>query len=278
MTMFENDAPADADLEAGAAPESIAPAAATTDAPNNGNGSGNGSTGNGGASASGGGRGGNGSSWSARELVCRAERLARVRVMPAWSLGAALGASSSSSTSASSSHPFPTSAAATIVQQVAAAHAVGLVLCGCAGSGGLGATATSPGQQEGEGGSGIRHNVPLSGTRSVHGKWPTLNMPSIIGSSRHGPSSLSLMTRSWHGKSRHHARGSHRARQAAAAAAANGGAPVARQSGLATAVSMVINAALWDIVGDVAASLVRMDQAPAVLAIRASKPTMSATV
>lgn len=282
-TMFENDTPENVDLEAGAEvvrPEPTASNPAAADVPGNGNGNGNGA-GNG--TGNGNGNGVRSSSWSAHELVQRAEALDRVRVTPAWSLSAALGAGSSSSSSSPSSLS-QTSAAATIVRQVASAQAFGLVVCGCAGPGPL---ATSPGrQQRGVGvgaatetvnGSGS-NDVPLSGTRSVHGKWPSLGI-----GSRHGPSSLSLMTRSWHGKSRHHARGSHRAREAAAAANGGGGGRFAdgsrpRQSGLASAVNMVINNALWDLVGDVAAGLLRSEPAPAVLAVRASKSALSATV
>lgn len=287
-TLYENETPENVDLEAGA--EVAQPAStsnivdtpsATADVPGSGSGNGSGS----------GSSGVHSSSWSAREVVQRAEGLDRVRVTPAWSLSEALGASLSPSSSALSE----TSAAAAIVRQVASTQVFGLVLCGCAGSG---TPAASPGHRQrgdgdgdgagagpgtGTGNGGGGNDVPLSGTRSVHGKWPSLGVPSIIGS-RHGPSSLSLMTRSWHGKSRHHARGGHRAREAAAAStsrfgsgrSADGSHP--RQGGLVSAVNMVINNALWELVGDVAAGLLRSEPAPAVLAVRASKPALSATI
>ena len=282
--MLDNDTP---DVEAGAAvarpgPTSNTPppAPAAADFPGNGSGSGSGN-----------GNGVRSSSWSAREVVQRAEGLDRVRVTPAWSLTAALEASPSVSASAPLSQA---SAVANIVRQVAGAQAFGLVLCGAAGSGPPAVGSSSPGgglQQRGGGGDGPAgtggsggrigsHDVPLAGTRSVHGvKWPSI----IGGGSRHGnrPSSLSLMTRSWHGKSRHHARGSHRAKEAAAVDRgrfADGGGARPRQSGLASAVNMVINNALWDLVGDVAAGLLRSEPVPAVLAVRASKSTLSATV
>lgn len=289
MTMLDKDdgTPENVDLEAGAGvaqresttsnnvgPAAAAPAAADN-APGNGSGNGNGNGGNGVHS----------SSWSAREVVQRAEGLDRVRVTPAWSLAAALGEATPSSTS-SPAPPSQASVAANIVRQVAGAQAFGLVLCGCTGSGGL--ATTSPARNERGAGAepgtaGGSTGEPLTGTRSVHGKWP-----SMIGGSRHGqrPRSLSLMTRSWHGKSRHHARGSHRAREAATAhsdrfvggGGGDDGGSRPRQSGLASAVNMVINHALWDLVGDVAANLLRSEPAPAVLAVRASKSAMSATV
>eukprot|EP00752_Nemacystus_decipiens_P004580 g4180.t1 len=298
MTMID-DTPENVDLESGGAavaqPGSTtntpAPAPAAADFPGNGNGNGNGN---------GSGNGVRSSSWSAREVLQRAEGLDRVRITPAWSLTAAMEASPSGSPSTLPSSQVA-SAAANIVRQVAGAQAFGLVLCGTAGTGPLAASSSWPSvapQQRGAGvgdaggpGTGIdgggsrigNNDVPLAGTRSVHGFWPSI----IGGGSRHGnrPSSLSLMTRSWHGKSRHHARGSHRAREAAAtAAAADGGRFAAgagarpRQSGLASAVNMMINHALWGLVGDVAAGLLRSEPAPAVLAVRASKPALSATV
>lgn len=179
------------------------------------------------------------------------------------------------------------------MQEVASARSIGLVLCGCAGSGHLAAVSPAGQQQReavgGGGGGGVgsgpprtgnngnrKHDVPLSGaSSSAHGKWPSI-IGGGGGGSRHGPSSLSLMTRSWHGKSRHHARGSHRAREAAAAANGRYAGSRSRQSGLASAVEGVINNALWGIVGDVAAGLVRLEQPPAVLAVRASVPVVSA--
>lgn len=285
MTMFEQGPREDTDLEAGDAvavqpgsnpgtPARAAAAPATTAAAG-GNGSGGAATATAAAAASAGAVGSDTrSSWSARELLSRAEGLAQVRVTPAWSLTAALGAMESSSSAVKSAAP-------SIVQQVATAQSIGLVLCGCAGSG-QPPLATAPGQQQGGGGvagaggagAGTGSNdLPLAGTRSVHAKWPSLG-------SRHGPGSL--MTRSWHGKSRHHARGSHRAREAAAATNARFGGSRpgshSRQSGMASAVKGVINSALWDIIGDVAAGLVRSEPAPAVLAVRSSMSVTSATV
>lgn len=237
----------------------------------------------------------NSSSWSGRELVGRAEAMDRVKVTPAWSLNAALGAMSMSSSSSPASVRAP-SAAATIVQQVAAAQFTGLVICGCAGSGqpAMSAALSAPGQRAngGVGGGSAGRGAspaPLSGANSVHGKWPSLGP---LGRSRHGPSSLSLMTRSWHGKSWHYGR-SHHSREAAAARAAGragdgggGGAgghpaslrPSSLRGGLASAVDGVIQNALEDLVGDVVGGLVRSERAPAVLAVRASVSVRSATV
>ncbi|CAN0374897.1 unnamed protein product [Pylaiella littoralis] len=318
MAVFENNAPGDIDVEAGGAaavvtqPKSnannsaLAATAATSDVPPTGTvplggwGGGNRNCVSGAAPTAAAAAGAvagivHGSSWSARELVRRAEALDRVRITRAWSLNAALGAMSASSPSPRTS-PSSTSAAASIVLEVVRGRSTGLVLCGCAGSGQLAAAVSPAGQQQqqqqqqrepggsgggGGGGSGPpprattngngNRNVPLSGaSMSVHGKWP-----SIAAGSRLGPGSRSVTTRSWHGKSRHHARGSHRAREAAAAAngrfAADAGGPNnPRHGGLASAVQGVINDALWDIVGDVAAGLVRSEPATAVLAVRAS--------
>ncbi|CAM9695138.1 unnamed protein product [Ectocarpus sp. 4 AP-2014] len=289
MTMFEQGPPGETDLEVGAVviqpgsnPGTPAPTAAAAAATPTVGGNGSGGAASTAAAAASAGEVGfdTRSSWSARELLARAEGLPQVRVTPAWSLTAALGAMPSSSSTVKSAAP-------SIIQQVVTAQAIGLVLCGCAGSGQPPLT-TAPGQQQGGGGgaagggagSGAGSSaVPLAGTRSVHGKWLSLG-------SRHEPGSL--MTRSWHGKSRHHARGSHLAREAAAAAAAaaasnarlGGSRPESqsRQSGLASAVQGVINSALWDIVGDVAAGLVRSEPAPAVLAVRSSVQVTSATV
>lgn len=307
MTKFEHNAHEDTDVEAGAAavvtqpklnannPAPVAASTTTSDVPPAGaapSGGGGGDNGNGiggtAAAAPAAVMGGvHSSSWSVRELMRRAEALDRVRVTRAWSLNAALGAMSAASSSTQTS-PSSTAAAVSIVQEVASSRSIELVLCGCAGSGHMPAVppAGQQQQQREADGAGVgsgpppragnnangNRNVPLSGaSSSVHGKWP-----SIMGS-RHGPSSLSLITRSWHGKSRHHARGSHRAREAAAASGrytADGGSN-SRHGGLASAVKGVINNALWDIVGDVAAGLVRSEPATAVLAVRASIPVMS---
>lgn len=208
------------------------------------------------------------SSWSGRELVATAEELDRVKVTPAWSLNAALSAMTISSPT---DPRDATSAAATIVRQVVAAQSTGLVLCGCAGSGQPPMVATARGANGGDGGAPrARFAAPLSGANSVHGKWPSLSR------SRHGPTSLSVMTRSWHGKSRHYGGRSHASsRQVAGggghpAAQGMGARPASQRGGLASAIDGVVSDALAYLVGDVAGALVRSDQAPAVLAVRAS--------
>ncbi|CAM9920533.1 unnamed protein product, partial [Ectocarpus fasciculatus] len=152
MTMFEQGPSGDTDLEAGGAvavqprsnPGTPSPAAAAvTTAAVGGSGSGGAATATAAASA-GAARSDTRSAWSARELLARAEGLAQVRVTPAWSLTAALGAISSSSSTVKSAAP-------SIVQQVATAQSIGLVLCGCAGSG-QPPLATASGQQQGGGG------------------------------------------------------------------------------------------------------------------------------
>ena len=126
-------------------------------------------------------------------------------------------------------HKF--SAAASIVQEVVATQSSGLVLYGCAGSGQAYATAVAAAAGDGEAGGPatdgaegdagaaadprasagvVAMQVLLSGANSVHGRWPSLGP---LGRSSHGPQirsrhgpSLSLMTRTWHGKSRHRVR------------------------------------------------------------------------
>lgn len=227
------------------------------------------------------------SSWSGRDLVATAEELDRVKVTPAWSLNAALGAMAISSSASVSdgmrAATTSTSAAATIVRQVVAAQSTGLVLCGCAGSGQPPMMAAVARGGRGNGGGGVpgapraRFAAPLSGANSVHGKWPSLSR------SRHGPMSLGIMARSWHGKSRHHGGGG-RSHMSSRHAAGGGGHPAAAQGmgvrpsslrgGLESAIDGVINDALEYLVGDVAGALLACDQAPAVLAVRAGATTI----
>ncbi|CAM9690772.1 unnamed protein product, partial [Scytosiphon promiscuus] len=177
----------------------------------------------------------------------------------------------------------PTSAAAGIVQEVVEARSIGLVLCGCAGSG-QEEQQQQPEATGGEDGAVAAGTNPLfGGTRSAHGKGPSVASVggfrnSLGAGGRSGP--LSLMTRSWHGKSRHHTRWSYRSAREAAANSGGSDRPgsTSRHSGLASVVEEMINNALRHIVGDVATVLLASDPAPAVLAVRASMPIMSATV
>lgn len=213
------------------------------------------------------------SSWSDRELVATAEELDRVKVTPAWSLNAALSAMTVSSPT---DPRDATSAAATIVRQVVAAQSTGLVLCGCAGSGQPPMVATARGASGGDGGAPrARFAAPLSGANSVHGKWPSLSR------SRHEPTSLSVMARSWHGKSRHYGGRSHASSRQVAGGGGHpavqgmGARPASLRGGLASAIDGVVSDALAYLVGDVAGALVSSDQAPAVLAVRASATVRS---
>lgn len=183
-------------------------------------------------------------SWSPRDLLMRAEEVDRVKVTPTQLMGSK-----------------DTSAVVNVVQEVAASQASGLVLCGCAGSG----RSPPSNDEEGErkGAAGVVAAVAQArrpGTSSVHG---TLSALSQLGRSRHGPASLGVMTRTWHGKSRHRTR--HHSHSMA------GGAGNARGGSFVAMVQEMIHDALQDIVGDVAGELVRSDRAPAVLAVRASK-------
>lgn len=196
------------------------------------------------------------SSWSERELINKAEEHPRVKVTPAWRLNAALGAMHRSSPSISSSLD--------IVQQVATSQCPGLVLCGCAGSGQV-VVGSGTGERGG------RPAQPVVGAYSMHGKWP-----SIARAKYGGQNSVSPMTRSWHGKSRHHARG--QMRQNAAGRGMPSAQLISRAGGLASAVDVVITNALEDLVGDVAGKLVGSDGAPAVLAVRASQPVKSTNI
>lgn len=211
------------------------------------------------------------STWSSRDLVKRAEGLPRVRVTPAWSLNAALGAMSASSPTTKDSS---STTASGIVQEVAAARSTGLVICGCAGSGQLPLSDMPTAPAEGMDRLGaLGGNVPLAGTSSVHGKWPSLGP---LSRSKH---TSTLSTRSWHGKSRQLGRSLHSSRHGAGGARVSGVRGGARGgSGLASAVDRVIHGALLDIVGDIAGGLARSEREPAVLAVRASIPAKSATV
>lgn len=185
------------------------------------------------------------SRWSPRDLLMKVEEVDRVKVIRTQSMGSK-----------------DASAVVNTVQEVAASQASGLVLCGCAGSG------RSPPSNDEEGGEGkvgagvaaAGAQARRSGTSSVHG---TLSALSQLGRSRHGPASLGVMTRTWHGKSRHRTR--HHSQSMA------GGAGNARGGSFVVMVQEMIHDALQDIVGDVAGELVRSDRAPAVLAVRASK-------
>lgn len=190
------------------------------------------------------------SRWSPRDLLMRAEEVDRVKVTPAHSMNASLGSKE-------------TSAVANIVQEVAVSQALGLVLCGCAGTGR--SPPVSDEEGEGKGAAGVAAAVAQArrpGTSSVHG---TLSALSQLGRSRHGPASLGVMTRTWHGKSRH------RTRHHSHSMAGGAGNPNARGGGFVAMVQEMVHDALQDIVGDVAGELVRSDRAPAVLAVRASK-------
>ncbi|CAN0401190.1 unnamed protein product [Laminaria digitata] len=210
------------------------------------------------------------STWSGRDLIKKAEGLPRVRVTPAWSLNAALGAMSASSPTTKDASA---TTASSIVQEVAAARSSGLVICGCAGSGQLPVSDLPSAPAEGANRvGGALGNAPLAGASTVHGKWPSLGP---LSRSRHNPT---LSTRSWHGKSRQLGRSMHSSRHGAGGARVSGvHGGVRGGGGLASAVDRVLHGALLDIVGDVAGGLVRSEREPAVLAVRASIPVKSAT-
>ena len=238
------------------------------------------------------------SPWSARELVRRVEEeIDRVKVVTTgWSLHTAINAMSSKPNTegeaageAGDGDKFLP--AASILQEVVVTQSSGLVLCGCAGSGQAYAMALAAAARDGEAGDSATNGVdgdagaaagprssagdaamqaPLSGANSVHGRWPALG---TLGRSRHGPS-LGLMTRTWHGKSRH------RVRQDPSAASIGergeghlGGRNYEGHGRLPSVLDLMIEEALEDFIGDVAGGLMRSDRAPAVLAVRASKPT-----
>ena len=246
------------------------------------------------------------SPWSARELVRRVEEeIDRVKVLTTgWSLHTALSAMSSKpnaggEVSGEAGDGDELSAAASIVQEVVATQSSGLVLCGCAGSGQAYATAMAAAAGDGEAvgpategvgrdagaAAGPRASAgvaamqaPLSGANSVHGRWPSLGP---LGRSSHGHQirsrhgqSLSLMTRTWHGKSRHRVR--HHPSAAGMGERGEGhlgGRQYERRGRLPTVLELMIEEALENLIGDVAGGLMRSDRAPAVLAVRASKST-----